>query len=164
MRRRSGALASGKVVIQDGDTRLVVDMTEYARVLSDINTAAESPGEDVLELVGEDIVEGIQEEFETAGHGKWEPLAESTMKSRRGTIAQILVDTGAMRGSIDESAIEVSDTSVTVASNVEYQVFHVSDEARTKIPLRDFYDIQEKYYDLAAETLLDGILKEAGFQ
>ncbi len=153
-----------KATLDSGAIGIEIDLSELTQIANDLEEAIQSPGIEIMELVGEDIVDGIQEEFETAGRGRWPPLAESTLARRRGSIAQILVDTGVMRGSIDQDAIRAGEASVQVGTEVEYAVYHVSDGPRSKIPKRDFYDIADLYLQRAEETLLDGILQKAGFK
>lgn len=141
-----------------------VDITGLTSVLEELGAAAETPGAEIMTLAGEVLVDGVLEEFETEGGGRWPQLADSTLRKRRGSTAQILVDTNRMRGSINaDKAIAAGDDSVTVSTDVEYAIFHVSKRARTKIPLRDFFDIQPKYFEDAIEVVLDGILAKSGF-
>lgn len=101
------------------------------------------------------LVEEVDEMFETSGHGKWDGYAESTQR-RRGHIdnAKMLIDTGRLAASITPASDAVSAEAFT---NVEYAKYHVSDAPRTKIPLRDFFDIDT---GSVVEEAIDLILKE----
>ena len=100
------------------------------------------------------LVEEVDDMFETSGHGKWKGLAASTRK-RRGESARILMDTGRLAASITP----VYDANTAEAfTNVSYAKYHVSDqEPRTKIPKRDFFDIN---VPAVVDEFVDFILKE----
>jgi phage gpG-like protein len=157
--RRGGG---GGAVISGNGVR--IDLSELEDILGQLAEAGEHPGEEVMRAAGADLADGVQEEFETEGHGRWAPLADSTLRSRRGSTGQILVDSGVLRGSIDEGSVRAGDDWVELTTPVEYSVYHVSDAPRTVIPKRDFFDIHETYLARAVETVLDGVLTEAGFR
>lgn len=107
----------------------------------------------VMATIAEMLVGRVQEEFETAGHGRWPKLAESTLRKRRmrGAGAQILKDTGRAAASI---RADHTETSAEAATDVSYMVFHCSDAPRTIIPLRNPFDIPDDAFDEATDTLL----------
>lgn len=94
---------------------------------------------DLLPIIAEMLVSGVMDVFEAEGPG-WAPLAASTLAKRRkaGAGAKILQDSGLMAGSL---APAWGDTFAEVIDLVSYDVFHVSKEPRSKIPLRDFFDL-----------------------
>ena len=111
-----------------------------------------------MAIVAESLVAAVSDEFESAGRGRWEPLAESTLKRRRGSEAQILKDTGRFAGSIQaDSGADFAEA----ATDVSYAVFHVSDEPRTVIPLRNPFDIPDEVLEeanvLIATALVEGL-------
>jgi phage gpG-like protein len=115
--------------------------------------------QDVTMVIANDLAAAAQERFELqSGHlqGKWKKLAASTKKrmkpSRRNSAFKILVDTGLLAGSI----VPHHDGMVAEAfTNVPYAKYHVSAAPRTKIPLRDFFDIDfERVMEDTAELLL----------
>ena len=106
------------------------------------------------------LVEQVDENFATAGHGTWAPLAPSTLARRRkkGAGAQILVDTGRLAASINQGNTEVTGNSIEVFTNVKYAKYHVSPEARHKIPLRDFFAIDMPHFlEQGTEVLIQEI-------
>lgn len=110
----------------------------------------------VMAVVAEQLVAAVNDEFETAGHGKWPPLAESTKRQRRGDgeRSQILKDTGALAGSIrGESGPDFA----LATTDKFYAVFHVSDAPRTIIPLRNFFDVPDDVFEEAAITILGAL-------
>lgn len=109
-----------------------------------------------MAVIAEDMLAAVSEEFDTEGHGKWPQLAESTLRSRRGTSAHILQDTGRWAGS--NQALHGRDFA-EVGTDVGYAVFHVSDAPRSVIPLRNPYDLPPEVFDRAVETILEAIVK-----
>jgi phage gpG-like protein len=103
------------------------------------------------------LIEQVDENFATAGHGTWPPLAPATLARRRGggAGAQILVDTGRLAASVNAANIDTGNDYIEVFSNVKYAKYHVSSEPRTKVPLRDFLAIDmPKFQQEALEILL----------
>lgn len=104
-----------------------------------------------MAVIAESMVTAVHDKFESGGPG-WQDLAESTKQQRRGSEYQILVDTGVLSGSIaSESGADFAE----VGTSVEYAVYHVSDQPRTKIPLRDFFDLDEGVYDDAVDIIVE---------
>jgi phage gpG-like protein len=117
---------------------------------------------DVMGVIADDLVSRGDENFQTEGvaspSGKWQELAESTIRQRRkkGKGAKILQDTGRMAGSLNP---EHGDDFAEVYTNDERAPFHVSKDPRDHIPLRDFMDIDlEEVQREAAEDLLAQIV------
>jgi phage gpG-like protein len=106
------------------------------------------------------LIEQVDDNFATAGHGKWRELAPSTHARRRkkGAGAQILQDTGRLAASINMRNTDVTEDLVEVFTNVKYGKYHVSPLPRTKIPLRDFLEIDfEKFLEEGTEILVSEI-------
>ena len=60
-----------------------LDATALGKILHKMGAApAELSG--TMAVVAEMLVAAVQDNFQTAGHGKWPPLAESTLRGRRG--------------------------------------------------------------------------------
>lgn len=107
------------------------------------------------------LIEQVDDNFATAGHGEWPPLAESTKASRRGDgeTAQILVDTGRLAASINMGNTDVTDDIIEVYTNVKYAKYHVSPLPRKKIPLRDFLKIDmDKFLEQGIDMLVSEIV------
>lgn len=63
---------------------VTLDVTPLGKILKKMGAEAAdlSP---VMAVVAEQLVAAVNDEFETAGHGKWPPLKESTLRKRRGS-------------------------------------------------------------------------------
>lgn len=107
--------------------------------------------DDTMAVAAEMLVTAVNDKFQVSGPG-WKPLAESTLLRRRGTVAQILVDTGRLAGSIH--AAHGADFA-EAATDVSYAVYHVSSAPRRHLPLRDFFDLPEHVFDDILELVLD---------
>lgn len=131
-----------------------VDMAGVEDALKQI-TARGKNTRYVMKSISLLLVEEVDEMFETSGHGQWRGYADSTLR-RRGKIdnAKMLIDTGRLAASITPAN---SANTAEAFTNVEYAKFHVSDAPRTKIPLRDFFDIDT---GRVVEEAVDMILKE----
>lgn len=153
----------GYVIVDDSD--LMRAVSRVAR----INNLAPA-----FRVIGEILVGAVHEEFETAGHGKWPPLAASTIAKRRHSQAKVrrvkgvkqaprstgdqpLRDTGGLEGSMMAYS---GDNYAEAATSKKYARFHVSDEPRSKIPLRNFLDVPDRVFDEAEAVLMRGILGE----
>jgi phage gpG-like protein len=110
-----------------------------------------------MAVIAEQLVAAVNDEFETAGHGKWPPLAESTLRGRRGSAAQILVDTGRFAASIRADS---GPNFAEAATDVSYAVYHVSDAPRSVIPLRNPFDVPDAVLDAAMQTVVEAITAE----
>lgn len=107
-----------------------------------------------MAVVAEMLVAEVNDKFQAEGPG-WPGLAKSTIAKRRGSVAQILQDTGRLAASIHGTS---GPDFAEASTDVSYAVFHVSDGARTKIPLRDFFDLPDRVYDDALEIILDALV------
>jgi phage gpG-like protein len=137
------------------DIRVDFDSSELLGLLGDLRRRTGDLS-DTMAIVAEQLVAAVNDEFETAGQGKWPPLAESTLAKRRGSTAQILVDTGRLAGSISaDSGPDFAEA----GTNVEYAVYHVSSAPRRVIPLRDFFDLPDEVFAEAESTIVAGILR-----
>lgn len=90
-----------------------------------------------LEVIGQDVMNAVQDAFK---QGSFVPLAESTLKrkAKAGKSSQPLIYDGTWRR---QHHTRVESNSVTVVTDVPYAVYHVSSAPRTKIPLRNPYDL-----------------------
>lgn len=107
----------------------------------------------VMRAIAHDMVDRVEDNFETEGHGEWKGLAESTLRQRRrqGRGAKILQNTGDLAGSI------TADWGADFAeayTNKEYAIYHVSKRPRRKIPLRDFLAIDMREVERDAVDML----------
>lgn len=94
----------------------------------------------ITPVLAETLVGFVNDEWESAGRGRWPGLAPSTLRKRRGTSAQILKDTGRAAASV---RAEHGQDFASAVTDVSYMVYHVSDAARTVIPLRNPFDVED---------------------
>jgi phage gpG-like protein len=115
-----------------------VNAEQLTKLMSEIQLRGRNTGE-VMRAISVMLVEEVDDNFETSGHGTWPPYAESTRRSR-GDIdaAKMLIDTGRLAASITG---DHTQTEASAYTNVEYAKYHVSPKPRNVIPLRDFFDI-----------------------
>ena len=85
-------MPAGTIVTADPKQLTELFRTARARVASKLP--------ETMGRVAEHLVAAVSDEFDSAGRGNWPPLADSTIAHRRGTEAQILVDTGRFAGSV----------------------------------------------------------------
>lgn len=104
-----------------------------------------------MSVVAEMLTAAVSDKFDQGGPG-WQPLAESTLLKRRGSTAQILVDTGRLAASIQgDHGPDFAEASTSVS----YAVYHVSSAPRSRIPLRDFFDVSEDVFEDIGAFLLE---------
>lgn len=119
----------------------IVDTSELDRELAAIERRVTdySP---ITPVLAEILVSAVNDRWQSGGNGQWPPLAASTLYKRRlhGKGAQILLDTGRAAASVE--AAHGADWAGAY-TDVSYMVFHVSAAARSVIPLRDPFDVEE---------------------
>jgi len=128
-----------------------IDVSEIDRELARLGRRA-SDLSGVTPAIAEALVGFVNEEFESAGRGRWAPLAPSTLRKRRGSSAQILKDTGRFAASI---RAEHGPDFAAATTDVSYAVFHTSDAARSVIPLRNPFDVWDVAEDEIAEMVAE---------
>jgi phage gpG-like protein len=142
---------AGPVNLDAGDLAKV--LRQYERQYGEIGS--------VFPALAAALVSAVQGEFESAGHGTWPPLAESTLAKRRkhGRGAELLKDTGMLAASIMP---EYDGASATAYTNVPYVVYHTSDEPRRAIPYRNPFDVEtDPFLDDACNSILSLLAGEA---
>jgi phage gpG-like protein len=129
------------------------DGAPLVSVVDALARAGERDASRALSIVAEDLVTAVNDEFETGGHGEWDPLKEATLRKRRreGKGAQILKDNGRFAGSINPNH---GPLFAEASTDVFYAVYHVSDQPRRIIPLRNPFDIPEEIFEEACVTIL----------
>ena len=140
-----------------GEVSAHLDTIELESIFDDLERSGKNL-RGVLELIALDMVDRVEDEFATEGHGRWPKLAESTLAKRRkkGRGAMILQDTTHLVQNID-AAWELDFAEAF--TNVEYAKYHTSKAPRKKIPLRDFMDIDlDEVREDAAQMLLEEII------
>lgn len=119
------------------DLRIHYEAKQLGEVVDQFRTAGGNVGL-LTPLIGEELHSEIIGNFENQrGHqqGPWPPRKDPM---KRGGEHPLLRDTSVMFGSLTM----VSDAEgAEVYTNVPYAKYHVSHEPRTKMPLRDFFDI-----------------------
>ena len=138
---------------------VAVDTTELEKKLAGWRkrTADLTP---VMAVIAEHLVAAVNDQFESAGDGKWAPLAPSTLKKRRkeGRGAQVLKDTGRFAASIRADA---GPDFAEASTDVGYAVYHVSEAPRALIPLRNPFDLPDEVLDEATDILVAELLRGA---
>ena len=99
--------------------------------------------------LAEDMAGAVSDNFASSGSSggsPWQALAASTLKYKaaKGKSPQPLIFNGTWSGS---PTVASGADYAEVGTNVGYAKFHVSDEPRSKIPLRNPYDLGKPFWD-----------------
>ena len=131
--------------------RAEFDMSEVIQALENIGEHARDCSPQFL-VIAADLVHGVTENFDTAGHGSFEPLKASTIraKARKGKSAQPLLFNGGWRNSHEP---DWGPDFAMTASDRTYGLFHTSKKARSKIPLRDPYAFDQEFWNEQVKKL-----------
>lgn len=134
---------------------ILVDGSDVARFIATVGRRAANP-RPAMRIVSGMLLAEVDENIATSGHGTFPPLAPSTIrqKQRRGQSLKPLFATGRMAAS---NEAEYGNDYAAVTNDVPYTIFHVSKEPRTRIPLRDFFDIPDNAFDACAQVVVDFI-------
>lgn len=133
-----------------------VDVSELVRLLKMHERRAEnldavnSRGAEILLLAVEDL-------FESEGNGEWEPLAEATLRKRRGTGGdKILQDTGVL---VQSHQTDHGGDFFAVFTNDPKALPHLDGARRGnwELPQRDFHAVD---LDEVQEAFADDLLQE----
>lgn len=136
-----------------------LDFDPFIEALRELAEAGASASAEVTPVIAEILVSAVLEVFEkegaVPGGSQWEELAESTKAKRRGSGPyKILQDTGVLVGSITPWSEALVAEAFT---NVPYAGYHVSQRARSKLPMRDFTLID---FDGAQREAADVVLAQ----
>lgn len=71
---------------------ITIDASELAEWVDGWTNLTLGPA---LKVLGEELVEGVKEEFDTGGHGEWQALAPSTIRKKLGKVAGAKTPMGA---------------------------------------------------------------------
>jgi phage virion morphogenesis protein len=141
------------------DTELQAALSEFIDHAENLTPA--------LNDFGEYLTRKTRQRFDTstAPDGtKWAPLAARTIKAkqRRATTGKpyrtkagpsaILKDTFTLRNSI---TYQVSSNALYVGTNIEYGIYHQSEEPRTRLPRRAFLGLDDEDGTEAVEIFRD---------
>lgn len=112
--------------------------TNLEAVLREFRHKAESIDK-LLPSIAELLVGGVLDVFEAEGPG-WAPLAASTLARRRkgGRGAKILQDSGVAAATIGPG---YGADYAEAFAGVDYLIYHASSQPRSKIPLRNPFDL-----------------------
>lgn len=132
--------------------QVTLDTRELREALSQFADRALDLSEPMA-IIAESMVTAVHDKFDAGGPG-WPELAEFTKQQRRGSEYQILVDTGVLQASI---AADSGKDYAEASTSVQYAVYHVSAAPRKRIPLRDFFDLDESIYDDAVDVIVEYI-------
>lgn len=133
--------------------RAEVDMTEVIREIENLGKNARDLSPQMA-VVASDIVAEVTRRFQA---GNFQVLAKSTLKRklRAGKSAQPLLYNGGWRNSHEPDF--GPDFAATYTDRF-YAIFHVSDQARSKIPLRDPYAFDQDFWDEQVEHITQFLL------
>jgi len=135
-----------------------LDVERFAKVVAELGTTSDRL-EPTMTVAAEMLVSEVHDFWMSAGGGTWPALAPATLEKRRGSIAQILIDTGRGIGSLQASS---GPDFAEAATDVDYMRYHCGDGARTVIPKRDPFDLPEVATARVVEYVLaDYVLKWA---
>ena len=138
----------------------IVDTSDLERELKDIERRVTdySP---ITPVLAEILVAWVNDAWDSAGFGTWAPLAPSTLYKRRlkGKGAEILKDTGRSAASVQADS---GPTWAQAATDVATMVYHVSNGARSVIPLRDPFDVEEQAWPDLSDALGSYLVDEEG--
>ena len=138
----------------------IVDTSDLERELKDIERRVTdySP---ITPVLAEILVAWVNDAWDSAGFGTWAPLAPSTLYKRRlkGKGAEILKDTGRAAASVQADS---GPTWAQAATDVGYMVYHVSNAARSVIPLRDPFDVLGAVWTEIHDTTVAWVVGQEG--
>jgi len=151
-----------------GSSRKGVDLDfgPFVDAMRQLEAAGAGVAAEVTPVIAELLVSSVLEVFEkegaVPGGAAWPDLAPSTKEKRAkrqaSGVFKILQDSGVMVGSITPYSEAMA---AEAFSNVPYAGYHVSQRARSKIPLRDFTAIdfetaQREATDIVLAQLMAG--------
>ncbi len=127
-------------------SRVTVTAGKAIRELGKLGQRIKNP-QPALKRVGRYVTELSKQAFRDGAdpttHDPWAALSPATIARRRGSSAQILVDTGRLRKSIH--SIITGKRSVAIGTNVKYGATHQF--GRGRIPARPFLGIDARGED-----------------
>lgn len=133
-------------------------LSKLAALVDDLEQRGGAVGP-YVEVIAEEMVSRVIERFELESGHEQGPWPKSNFKHRRRQAAnnRLLRDTGILFGSIVGASY---DNVAEAFTNVPYAAFHASPEPRSKIPLRDFMDIdRDAVAEYAIEVITAAILE-----
>lgn len=134
-----------------------VDMSELVALMEAFRRRGKNQ-RDAMRYAALLLVEEVDEMFETSGHGTWDPFSENTRRARGAmSSAKLLLDTGRLAASITPA---YTSNTAEAFTNVNYAKYHVSDAPRTRLPKRDFFDIdvpavQEEFVEYLVKEIAE---------
>ena len=104
-------------------------------------------------------LEAVEENFESEGRPKWQPLKLQTLRQRvkRRYTGKILERTADLKKLI---VGEIGKDKVTIGSNLEYAAVHQFGFRKRNIPARPFVKFEKDDINEMEDTILDHIIKE----
>jgi len=143
--------------MSDGITLKIDDklLKDYLKKIEKKGTTLE-PLLSKIKVIG---LQSVEENFESQGRPKWEPLKLQTLKRRakKGYTGGILQRTATLKKSVTG---EIGKDKVTIGSNLEYAAVHQFGFRKRKIPARPFVKFTKDDINEMEDTILDHIIKE----
>jgi phage gpG-like protein len=126
-------------------TAIDADFGELAGVIATFDAKGKNIGR-MMPVVAEALKSSVDDVYEAEGPG-WAPLAEKTIKRRRGTSSKILQDTGVMAGS---TMTRYGGSWAEAWAHVGYAKYHAS--GTENMPQRNPFDLGPFEADLLADV------------
>jgi len=143
------------------ESTIIINAHELGTILKDLEQRYAGSIGSALGQISQIMVGQVEDEFQTAGHGKWAPFAASTLKRRlkKGGDPKLLQDTAIAAGSV--FPLVEADAAVAY-TNVPYMIFHTSQEPRRVIPYRNPFDIDDdELLSQATDIILTALARSA---
>jgi len=138
----------------------VVSVEFDAREIGEVLEGFASRGGDlssVMGVIAEDLAAAVSDMYQTSGHGAWPPLAESTVRRRRGGSSRPMIDTGVLsRSTVVDSGADYAEAYTAI----DYVRYHL--EGGPVIPKRNPFELDDSVYDEAVELILAHVAAEEG--
>ena len=134
--------------------------TMVRRTEERLRAATQGPGIGVMTEVGRAGMADVDERFATAGYGTWAPLSPITI-ARKGH-AEILIDSGNMRGSVGIGEVTAYRVTVTVpyggrSQDSEVPGRHQRGNPDTNLPQRKIVEVTDQLHDRIRPVVLEWV-------
>ncbi len=134
----------------------VKGLIECQKALNNLGDRIENPDINLMRRLADTTVDDIDTRFMTRGYGTWAPLAESTIQHKKGN-QMVLIDTGAMMGSVTIKSIQPGSLVVTVPygggkHNPDVPTYH--QKGTKKMPQRRIIEVTSKLKNALTSTVM----------
>jgi phage gpG-like protein len=137
------------------DDDIEFDTKELTKALEALSDGFEN-SEATMQIAADMLVAEVHDRWQSAGDGSWPPLAASTLAKRRGSSAQILIDTGRAFASVH--AAHGKDFA-EANTDTSYMKYHCGDGPHAKIPKRDPFELSDEARERIQDFVLEDLLR-----